>query len=637
MIESASTTHIPSTTHIASLSSQLGRDAPVEVRLPQNGRIYIDRPLPFVCLYRPMSKRPDDLTRRLVTTQAAYIIAPEEPSFDPELARLLETLVTAMIGRFGRFLLLEFFEEAEGGEGERNAPLSLQPEFHLCAPDIAGVEDMISELAGALERVTIHDLPAAVHRTHSDAPGPAERMAIHPNIDSRLHYATLEVSPIYRDAELDAIYPFLFEDLRRQIGDALKRAFFRYASASPAFEAPSYLALGRRHFTQAVSVVDEGLARIDESFDFLLQTTPVNSGEAWMAFAESRFRETPVLHYRPLPVDPELLKRRLFALPIEDVEDASLSDLFREKQDELDRKITMLRDRNTRRFFYGSLQIYGEVGYGLLELATSILERLPSGDYDLSSVENLDAEAFAEVAVVELNHYRRDCDEIPDTVQIRRDMPPGLMVSCGRLLIGHNTRVPAPRIDALLHHEIGTHMLTYYNGRVQPLRMLYNGCAGYESLQEGIAVLAEYLCGGLSIQRLRVLAARVVAAHGLIEGRTFPELYALLRSEYGFGEYEAYSVTLRTFRGGGLIKDVVYLRGLYEVTEYLKSGGDLDMLFQGKFALHHLTLLAELQDRGILRHTPLYPRYLEEEDARERLAELREGRSIVDLIERTLV
>ncbi|NIQ16470.1 MAG: DUF1704 domain-containing protein, partial [Candidatus Dadabacteria bacterium] len=69
------------------------------------------------------------------------------------------------------------------------------------------------------------------------------------------------------------------------------------------------------------------------------------------------------------------------------------------------------------------------------------------------------------------------------------------------------------RVEALLQHEIGTHALTYFNGLSQPFKQLCIGLSGYEELQEGLAVLAEYLVGGLSKPRLRLLAGRVVAVN----------------------------------------------------------------------------------------------------------------------------
>ena len=41
--------------------------------------------------------------------------------------------------------------------------------------------------------------------------------------------------------------------------------------------------------------------------------------------------------------------------------------------------------------------------------------------------------------------------------------------------------------------------------------MLVDTMAGYEELQEGLAVLAEYLVGGLNRTRMQQLAARVLA------------------------------------------------------------------------------------------------------------------------------
>jgi hypothetical protein len=76
-------------------------------------------------------------------------------------------------------------------------------------------------------------------------------------------------------------------------------------------------------------------------------------------------------------------------------------------------------------------------------------------------------------------------------------------------------------------------VLTYYNGRAQPLRQLYTGLAGYDELQEGLAVLAEYLADGLDASRMRVLAARVVAAHSVEHGATFTDTFRMLtRSRY---------------------------------------------------------------------------------------------------------
>ena len=103
------------------------------------------------------------------------------------------------------------------------------------------------------------------------------------------------------------------------------------------------------------------------------------------------------------------------------------------------------------------------------------------------------------------------------------------MVSNGDLLVAPD--VPGrrvARVEALLHHEVGTHVVTYVNGAHQPLHVLASGLAGHDETQEGLAVLAEHLVGGLTAGRLRQLAARVVAVHQMVEGAAFPEVHATL-------------------------------------------------------------------------------------------------------------
>ena len=118
----------------------------------------------------------------------------------------------------------------------------------------------------------------------------------------------------------------------------------------------------------------------------------------------------------------------------------------------------------------------------------------------------------------EIARYRLLSPEFTASVSIREDLYSGLLVSRGRLLVGRRTKIPAARVDALLQHEVGTHLVTYYNGRAQPFRQLDSGLAGYDGLQEGLAVLSEYLVGGLSRPRMRLLAARVIAVEQLVQG-----------------------------------------------------------------------------------------------------------------------
>ena len=205
------------------------------------------------------------------------------------------------------------------------------------------------------------------------------------------------------------------------------------------------------------------------------------------------------------------------------------------------------------------------------------------------------------------------------------------MVSNGNLLIAPTVTVPESRVHALLQHEVGTHIVTHVNGSHQPLRLLGAGLADNDETQEGLAVFAEYLAGGLTARRLRQLAARVIAVHQMTDGESFADVHKQLVAN-GVGRVEAFTITMRVFRSGGLTKDAVYLRGLRNVVTHVGAGGALDALWLGKMALSDVPHIEDLRGRGALHEPLLTPRYLADVDAQTRLASITTSTTPVDLI-----
>ena len=373
--------------------------------------------------------------------------------------------------------------------------------------------------------------------------------------------------------------------------------------------------------------IDARLTDIERSVDLLLNVTPINAAEAWADFERGDFRTAPTLRLRPLEFEPDLVRRDLYELEIENVPDPALHALLRTKRDEIARQITALEDRDTARFVYGSLQLYGEVGPALVTAAQELLEAVPERVPGTGSVT---AGAFAEAARAEFNRYRAVYPEFPVYVEVRDDISE-LMVSFGRLLIPESASFRASRVEPLLHHEVGTHVVTYQNGSRQPLTLLTIGLPGYDETQEGLAVLAEYLTGGLDPRRLRVLAARVVAIARMLDGADFVEIFDSLRTEHQIPTRTAWSIAIRVVVGGGSVKDAIYLRGLTRILEALAEGINFDALLVGKVALDHIPLIQDLLDRGVLNAPWVRPRWLIVPGAQERLEKLRQGASVLDL------
>jgi hypothetical protein len=120
----------------------------------------------------------------------------------------------------------------------------------------------------------------------------------------------------------------------------------------------------------------------------------------------------------------------------------------------------------------------------------------------------------------------------------------------------------------------------------------------------------------------------------LIDGADFLETFRRLTQDYGFERKGAFTIALRIFRGGGLTKDAVYLRGVVSIIRYLREGGDLKPLFVGKIAANHVPIIQELRWRGVLKEPPLLPRYMERPESLELLEQLRQGVNVLELLKR---
>jgi uncharacterized protein (TIGR02421 family) len=191
-------------------------------------------------------------------------------------------------------------------------------------------------------------------------------------------------------------------------------------------------------------------------------------------------------------------------------------------------------------------------------------------------------------------------------------------------MIGSGIAVSSSRIDALLAHEVSVHLLTYFNGAAQGLTIFSTGLAHYEGIQEGLGVFGEWIVGGLSSNRLRLLAGRVVAVDAMIDGADFIEVHRRLK-DLGFSKRSAFDIAARVFRSGGLAKDAIYLKGFRNVLAMVASGASLDPFWTGKIAPQHVEAVEELLLRGLLHGPTFTPEFLQREEAQRRVARLRDG------------
>ena len=337
--------------------ARVAADQRVRRELPGGGRLYLDRRLPFLCVYRrPVSA--DEGSEQLVSSQAAYLIAPGGKDWQRSTANLLRRLALAQTEHFGGFLILELWAspaqaydvQTHEESGEHLAP---SPWFLVKADRKYHAYQAVDTLIRSLRRLRVLKQAASVELQFGPEWAPPQCSALMPPKEMRrigCHVIGLEVRPVYRDPTEGEVFPEVVRSLRRSLGRAFNQTFFTFARSNTNIRPRHYHTLGRRSFAKVVWEADKQLAAIETSFDLLLQATPTNSEAAWLEFRRRRFEVSPVFQYRPVSVEPGDLKRRLFQVPIDRIEDATLAHLLWEKQDELDRRITMLGDVGSAKF-----------------------------------------------------------------------------------------------------------------------------------------------------------------------------------------------------------------------------------------------------------------------------------------------
>ncbi|MFD2968939.1 flavohemoglobin expression-modulating QEGLA motif protein [Sphingobacterium bambusae] len=574
---------------------------PIHKQIPNTGKIVFNKIVPYIFIYRMPFEGKDRLLAELAKSELASVIfIPEKSTYD--VSGWIRKVAKALADEFGTCLLVEVWN-AEDEEQTSDVAV------HLAQKNVLDLAEYLAKNIRTEAPELLVDL-----KKGNRLPSPPDRPALVDAQDAKDNLVLslgLSIRKRYEDTDGKHL-PLMLRNMREGLAKSLSRLFFEFVRVHTNVRAAHFKMKVHERLNEQIYEIDAVLAKESQKFDFLLLTTPINANDAWLQFKKEKFRKTPKFHYRPMPIDPDIVKRSLYNLRIEDIYDPTIAYLFRDKRRELDDMMTMLASRGTPDFKYGSLMVFGNVSDSLYELAKALLiaiDSIPQTErYD---EDELDARQFAQLAKEEISFLQQQAPSFSTSVRIRDDIS-GVMVNHGVLNISKQYRISRKRAQALIQHEVGTHIITYFNGKEQTFSLFRQGVPGYEQLQEGLAVLAEYMVDGLTNERLRILAGRVLAVRYMLMGHTFVETFDMLHEEFRFDQETAFTMTMRVYRSGGLTKDALYLQGFMELIEYIQEGKDLDILTIGKIREDYLPIIADLMQRGILKQPLLKPRYLQE-------------------------
>ncbi|NJY62570.1 DUF1704 domain-containing protein [Salinimicrobium sp. CDJ15-81-2] len=608
---------------IKNMIEELQEECEIEKHLPGGGYLHMSDELPYLVIYRisDNDQEEDRATIRFVLSEASFLIIGNK-DFEG-YKRLMYCLAEAMSSKFKSFLMLEIYSGTYGSK-----------KFCIKGPAEklpSTLEMFKNELDNLTSKYLVLDLEKTVieNTTHRQPEGSQPLLSLEEIRESGCLLLGLEVPPVYRNEEGEE-FPVFFRSFKDDLVVALHKAIFEFIRIQTSSGVKSYQALGQKSLQENVLEIDRQLSEIETSYQFLWLVSPANIRQIKETFFESNYEQVLNYHYRLLPFDPDVLKRKLYNLKMEDIDDPALSHIFREKREELDLQISMLTDRGSKEFFYNSMMLYGDIDSHLQKEAENLLREVDEVEQvEFDSI--MKADDFKALAHQEFEYFRSQDKNFSSKVHVRSDVNI-LMVSQGELYIPIDYKLNANETIALIQHEIGTHVLTYYNGKRQPLKLLSIGLTDYDTLQEGLAVMSEYFVGGLTANRMRTLAGRVVASAARMHGADFQGIFRLLHKDYNFSPARSFNITSRILQGGGFTKDISYFKGFLQVKEYLEEGGELEPLLTGKFALEHMPIINELRDRRVLLPVSLTPRYLKTEETNEKINQIRKGIPLSQLI-----
>ncbi|MFT6329027.1 MAG: hypothetical protein ACJAYN_000956 [Bermanella sp.] len=356
--------------------------------------------------------------------------------------------------------------------------------------------------------------------------------------------------------------------------------------------------LGKPQISQELIEFDREFYDITKKINILSAVNPTNFDQQKETFFDSHFSIEPEFTYEGSKLDVFATKRRLLNLPLEKVVDEDLTEIYFDTINSYLDKVDQFNSIGTSDFIYDSLRYFGEPTQKDIGNAKFILH-LP----DNLNEENEDVLVFEEIKKILVDFAGKN--DLPYNLKIEENMLANALVSGNTLKLNKNAKLSLSDTNALAQHELGVHLVTTLNARLQPLRILEIGNPLNTMTQEGLAILSEYLSDNLTIKRLKILALRVVAVQSMIKEKSFRRSFLMLKEEYGSSNDIAFAVCSRIYRGGGFVKDYLYMQGFHKMLNAYENEPNFNLLFAGKTSIDYLPQISRLITKGML-YEPQY-------------------------------
>lgn len=421
------------------------------------------------------------------------------------------------------------------------------------------------------------------------------------NFKNTLVLAT-EIKKVYCNELTGDDYPNLIKDLQHKLKVRILNNANFFSQKYTNWEHEKRSKLLDKTMDPAILEVDQKLSVMLKKFELLAFVNPINTNQEKKKFFKNKCTVAPEFKYNPIRINPFELKQEFSELRVQDISDVSIRHLYESVINSYFDKIDMLASLDTPKFLYNSLRYFGRPSKKDIENAKYFLH-LPeiSGEPKRSPSLGVDEAMVSFREGLELYGFKSKIEKSSRVIA-------SVMVLNAKktVLFRPDAKFSRGQIGALVEHEIGVHMVTTMNAQLHQLRIFSLGLPVNTMTQEGLAILAEYLSGNISMKRLKVLAYRVIVVDMMCSGSDFIQCYNFLVNDQGLDQDDAFTIVTRIFRGGGFTKDYLYLTGFVKILRMWENGHDLSPLLVGKTSLEFYHLINEMIEREMI----VKPKYI---------------------------
>ncbi|MDG1477490.1 MAG: DUF1704 domain-containing protein [Vicingaceae bacterium] len=415
------------------------------------------------------------------------------------------------------------------------------------------------------------------------------------NFNNTLVLAT-EISKIYCDEETGEIYPQVIKNIQARFKKAILNNANLFVNDLTNWKHKDKNMLLDNSITQNIQKIDNQLYRLLKNFEMLTYVNPINVKTEKVRFFKSKFTVNPNFKYKPIKINPYELTKKLHSIDTRKIEDITIRHLYESAITGCIDKVNLLSSIGTDKFLYNSLRYFGRPNKIDMRNAEYVLllpeikeEKIKAQRFGVDKAKKIFEESFKDYG-------------FKGKIKVDKKVLSTVMVvnSTKTVVLKDGASFSQNELQYLAEHEIGVHMVTTMNAANNKLKIFSVGLPINTRTGEGMAVLSEYLSGNFTMNRLKVLALRVIAVDLMCNGADFKSCFNTIVQNYKIEPNRAYNLVTRVYRGGGFTKDYLYLNGFSKLFKFWQEGNDLTPLLVGKTSISFYNTIVEMIDRNLI-------------------------------------